>query len=136
MYTIERRQSGYLLTFSGKINLDEMQRWHDDSERKLAYERDKEFGVIVDMRDLQPLAINVKKLMIDGQRMYKEKGMNRSAVILSSSEVCRQFKSLAIQSGIYATERYIDASQSTRAIEQAIHWVKDAIDPDRGQRAA
>jgi hypothetical protein len=136
MYTIERRQSGYLLTFSGKIGLDEMQRWHDESERKLACERERQFGVIVDMRALQPLAFNVKELMIRGQRLYKEKGMHRSAVILSAPEICRQFKSLAIQSGIYATERYIDASQDARAIERAILWVKDAIDPDREHAAA
>ena len=53
-----------------------------------------------------------------------------------SQEICRQFKNLAIQSGIYATERYINASQNALAIEQAIGWVKDAIDPDRDQRAA
>ena len=131
MYKIERRPAGYILTFSGLIDQDEMQRWHDDSARNLSDETSLSFGVIIDMKDLQPLSAESRTIMVAGQKLYKEKGMKRSAVILNSPEITAQFKNLALQSGIYATERYIDASKVSNAVDIAINWVKDAIDPDK-----
>ncbi len=131
MYKIERRPSGYILTFAGLIEAAEMQKWHDDSESKLMTETSNSFGVIIDMKDLKPLGAEARIIMVEGQKLYKNKGMKRSAVILNSAEVCKQFKNLAVQSGIYLTERYIDASQKKNATEIAINWVKDAIDPDK-----
>jgi len=131
MYKIDRRPSGYVLTFAGLIGPEEMLRWQKDSERTLSTETSSSFGVIIDMKDLQPLAAETKNIMVAGQKLYKAKGMKRSGVILNSPEVCAQFKNLAVVSGIYATERYIDASQKNNAVEIAISWVKDGIDPDK-----
>ena len=131
MYKIERRPAGYILTFSGLIDQDEMQRWHDDSARNLSAETSLSFGVIIDMKDLQPISSESRTIMVAGQKLYKEKGMKRSAVILNSPEVTAQFKNLALQSGIYSTERYIDASKVSNAVDIAINWVKDATDPDK-----
>ena len=129
MYKIERRPSGYILTFAGMIKIDEMQNWKKDSQIALSQESSSSFGVIIDMRDLQPLASETQDVMIEGQKLYKQKGMLRSAVILSSAIISLQFKKLAKESGIYATERYIDATCSN-PIEIAINWVKDGTDPD------
>ena len=131
MYKIERRPAGYILTFSGLIDQTEMQRWHDDSARNLSTETSSSFGVIIDMKNLQPLSAESRTIMVAGQKLYKEKGMKRSAVILNSPEVTAQFKNLALQSGIYSTERYIDASQVSNAVDIGINWVKDATDPDK-----
>lgn len=130
MYKIEKRPSGYILTFSGKIDAAEMQRWFDDSKRNLALEHSGSFGVIINMKDLQPISQEAGTIMKNGQKLYKEKGMKRSAVILNSTEVCTQFKNIAIQTGIYTTERYIDASVEANPVDKAIGWVKDGIDPD------
>ena len=131
MYKIENRNSGYILTFSGTITEFEMQRWHDDSERQLNGESRSTFGVIIDMKELKPLSAEAKEIMIAGQKLYKDKGMKRSAVIVNNDQLASQFKNLAIQSGIYSTERYIDASSNTDYKEAAISWVKDAVDPDK-----
>ncbi len=131
MYKIEKRPSGYILTFSGQIGAIEMQRWVDESKKKLDLETRNSFGVIIDMRDLQPLNNDAGVLMKAGQKLYKEKGMKRSAVLLSSDDVCQQFKNIAIQTGIYATERYINAISISNPIEKAVDWVKDGIDPDK-----
>jgi hypothetical protein len=131
MYKIEKRPSGYILTFSGTINADEMQRWYNESKTTLIAEISTSFGVIINMKDLLPLEADARSIMINGQKLYKEKGMKRSAVILNSQEICQQFKNLAIQSGIYATERYIDASSISNPVDRAIYWVKDGIDPDK-----
>ena len=130
MYKIEKRPSGYILTFSGDINVDEMQRWVNDSVKTLTIETSDSFGVIVDMKDLKPLSIEASNIMKQGQKLYKDKGMKRSAVIVNSPKVQEQFKNIAIQSGIYVSERYIDASTASNASQIAIDWVKDGVDPD------
>lgn len=130
MYKIERRPSGYILTFSGVITLEEINNWYKDSEEQLLFEDRESFGVIINMKDLIPLAAKERLVMVEGQKLYKDKGMRRSAVILKNNIICQQFKNLAIQSGIYKTERYIDASAVPNPVEMAIDWVNDAIDPD------
>ena len=130
MYKIEKRPSGYILTFSGVINPEEMQRWVHESEKTLLTESRTSFGVIINMKDLEPLSMESNKLLISGQKLYKERGMQRSSVILNNSALCTKLKNTAIQSGIYTTERYIDASLIENPVEVAVNWVKDAIDPD------
>jgi len=130
MYKIEKRPSGYILTFSGVINPEEMERWVHESEKALLTESSTSFGVIINMKDLQPLSMETNKLLISGQKLYKERGMKRSCVILGNSAQCTKLKNTAIQSGIYTSERYIDASSVKNPIEKAVNWVKDAIDPD------
>lgn len=131
MYNIEKKKSGYILTFSGEIDATEMKEWVERSKITLFGENRHEFGVIVDMKDLKPLKADARELMIEGQKLYKDKGMKRSAVILSSTELTHQFKNLAMQSGIYLTERYIDASKVKKPIEAAVNWVLDEKDPDK-----
>ena len=104
MYKIDKKDYGYLLTFSGMVNLEEMSKWVEDSKKALTG-APSSFGVIIDMRDLKPIAEDVKKKMEEGQILYKEKGMARSAVILSSAVLTLQFKRIAQESGIYKPER-------------------------------
>jgi hypothetical protein len=130
MYKIERKTSGYLLTFGGTIEADEMQRWYDESVAALKTAPET-YGVIVDMRTLSPLAEKAREIMVAGQQLYKEAGMERSAVILANSFVTTQFKMLAVKSGIYAYERYIDATANPDWARKAKEWVVRAIDPDK-----
>lgn len=129
MYKIERRPSGFLLTFSGFILADEMLQWRNESVEALALVNEP-FGVIVDMRSLKPLPADAQAIMVEGQALYKNKGMQRSAVILTNPLTTAQFKRLAKESGIYAWERYLDASSMTNWSEVAVKWVRDGIDPD------
>ena len=131
MYKIEKNLSGYLLTFSGLMNEAEMQRWVEESTSILSRETSKSFGVIIDMKNLHPLDTKTSTVMKNGQKLYKEKGMQRSAVILNSAEVCGQFKAIASMSGIFTTERYIDASKVSNPIDAATNWIKGISDPDK-----
>jgi hypothetical protein len=130
MYKIEKRPSGYILTFSGVINATEMQNWYNDTQDVLSTETLTSFGVIIDMHDLMPISQETQGIMVAGQGLFKQKGMKRSAVILASAAISMQFKKIAQQSGIFVSERYIDASCIANPIDVAIKWVKDAIDPD------
>jgi hypothetical protein len=129
MYKIERRPSGFLLTFAGKIPQPEMSRWLEESKTQLQGASGA-FGVIIDMRTLSPIDGETQAVMVEGQALYKKHGMARSAVILANAVVTQQFKRLAQESGIYSYERYIDASMVTDWSDVAVAWVRNGIDPD------
>jgi hypothetical protein len=129
MYRIEKRPSGFLLTFGGFITVAEMEQWCRECEQALGTVT-APFGVVVDMRTLTPLVSDAQQLMIKGQALFKGKGMRRSAVVVENAITAVQFKRLAKESGIYAWERYIDASAVPDWESVAVQWVKDGIDPD------
>ena len=128
MTKIERKNSGYLLTFAGIINREEMQAWVEASRKALESET-RGFCVIVDMRTLAPLPPETQQVMVEGQKLYKARGMTRSAVILNNAVTAMQFKRLAKESGIYQWERYLDGAQPGH-FEAAVAWGRDGVDPD------
>jgi hypothetical protein len=129
MIRIDKLVFGYFLTFTGSISEDEMAVWVEDS-RKILASQISQFGVIVDMRNLSPLSNAAQKKMQEGQVLYKEKGLTRSAVIVSQGFIASQFKMIAQQTGIYEWERYIDASSNPQWEKTAMNWVKDGKDCD------
>jgi len=130
MYKIERRVFGYKLTFSGYIAGKEMTRWLEDSRRELE-ESPAEFGVFVDMRNLGPLPPESRKLIREGQNLYRKEGMKRSAVILADSSTSLHFRRIARESGIYNKERYINSSTNPDWESAGIGWARDGREPAR-----
>lgn len=130
MYRIEKKEDGFTLTFGGKMDKAELQKWLKESEQALTTCK-PEFGIIIDMRTLQGLPPDAQAVMVEGQALYKKKGMQRSAVILSSAAIAMQFKRLGKESGIYSFERYLDASSDANWQKHATDWVKSGIDPDK-----
>lgn len=128
MYLIQRAGYGYHLTFGGFVDGDEMQGWLEESQRELAEAPDT-FGVVVDMRTLMPLHPDAQQLMERGQALYRQAGMERSAVILNHPVTTIQFQRLAQQSGIYEWERYIDASSDPEWEKMALNWVQRGQEP-------
>ncbi|MCK5075569.1 MAG: hypothetical protein KAR38_04290 [Calditrichia bacterium] len=130
MYKIEKKDFGFKLIFSDFIKIDEMSKWVEESKVALSGSIRK-FGVLIDMRNLKPLPKDSQETMETGQKLYKEKGMQRSAVILDNALVAMQFKRLAKGSGIYEWERYIVASEHSDWEDIAINWLKNSVDPDK-----
>ncbi len=130
MYKIEKKPFGYKLVFGDIIETDEMKRWAQDSKNTLVQQSGK-FGVLVDMRTLKPLKPDTQAVMVEGQKEYKLKGMERSAVAVPNAIIAMQFKRLAQESGIYQWERYIDASKSTDWEKTAEAWIVNGKDPDK-----
>jgi hypothetical protein len=122
-----------MLTFGGFIQKEEMDNWLSESRKQLVGTL-APFGVVVDMRDLSPLPADAQAVMVSGQKLYKQAGMQRSAVILNNPITTAQFHRLAKESGIYAWERYLDASSEPRWREKAVNWTKSGIDPDLAAR--
>jgi hypothetical protein len=130
MYKIERKEEGFALTFGGMMNKEEMEKWFQESAQALT-RCSGAFGVVIDMRTLKPLPRDAQATMVQGQGLYKKAGMQRSAVILDNAVTAMQFKRLAKESGIYAFERYLDASGDASWEKHAMDWVKSGIDPDK-----
>jgi hypothetical protein len=130
MYKIEKNDLGFYLTFGGTMTKEELKKWCDDSAQALAAMQPP-FGVIIDMRNLTPLAAEAQQVMVRGQSIYRGRGMHRSCVILDDAITTIQFMRLAKHSGIYRDERYIDASERKDWLEAARRWIQNGIDPGR-----
>ncbi|GAB1429901.1 hypothetical protein MASR2M18_07340 [Ignavibacteria bacterium] len=130
MYKIEKTGYGFKLTFADFINAEEMKKWVEDSKKALLT-TSSGFHIFVDMRTLKPLPADAQQYMQEGQKLYKQKGMTRSAVILASSVTKMQFKRIAQETGIYQWERYIDASSVPAWEKVGVDWLKSGIDPDK-----
>jgi len=130
MYKIEKKSYGFRLTFGESIEIDEMKKWVEESKKTLAGQSGK-FGILVDMRTLRPLKPEVQAVMVEGQKEYKVKGMERSAVGVPNSVIALQFKRLAQESGIYQWERYLDGSKDANWEKVAESWIASAKDPDK-----
>jgi anti-anti-sigma regulatory factor len=130
MYKIEKNDLGFHLTLGGEISKAELEKWEEESERALRLQQ-APFGVIIDMRQLAPLAADAQEVMVRGQAMYRSRGMQRSSVILEDAITTIQFMRLARRSGINKYERYIDASTLPDWLQAARNWIEHAIAPTR-----
>ena len=106
MYNIEEKNYGYKITFAELISEDEMSEWVLDVENILNGKREN-FGVLVDMRTLQPLSVEAIMQMHNGQKLFKSKGMVLSTVIYSNSISPAQFTPLSKKTCVYEWESYI-----------------------------
>jgi hypothetical protein len=132
VYKIEEGRHGFTLTFGGTMYSEELSRWLDESKQALA-RRKGSFGVIVDMRQLLPLGPEARAIILQGQGLFRDAGLVRSAVILKSAATTMQFRQLAKDSGVYRNERYIDASKDVDCLKHALDWVYSQVDPEQGQ---
>ena len=130
MYTIKRTKYGYKLTFGDFISEDEMMKWVEESKKALEG-APKAFGILVDMRTLKALPPEAQEHMEKGQRLYKTKGMQKSAVVLANALTKMQFKRIGQQSGIYQWERYIDEATNPDWERVGVDWIQNGIDPDK-----
>ncbi|MFH2020302.1 MAG: hypothetical protein ABIJ34_02745 [archaeon] len=130
MYKIEKTDYGYKLIFGDFMQKEELEKWVSDSKSTLLKQTGK-FSVLIDMRTLKPLPADAQPVMQEGQKLYKTKGMERSCVILANSIITLQFQRIAKETGIYAFERYIDASKNANWLDKALRWLKNAEDPDK-----
>jgi hypothetical protein len=133
MYRIETAPFGFRITIGDRVSLEEATEQLIES-RTLLRVCTKPFGVLVDIRTLQPLADDVQAVIDETQRLYRRSGLERSAVVLASAIMTIQFMRIAKDTGVYAHERYVDASKSPRWEQLALDWIVRGIDPDLASR--
>ena len=121
MYEIKEAKYGFELTFAGSIDVKEMTQWLADSNIALRKMVGKKFQVLIHMDELKHLQEAAKKILIDGQAIYKRIGMTRSAVIVPNLLVKMQMENTAKASGIHEYERYFTKDK----IGNAMNWIKE-----------
>ena len=129
MYRIEKKPFGYKLTFGDFIDAEEMKKWCEEAKSTLQLHSGPS-NVFVDMRSLKPLPAEAQPLIEEGQKAFKEKGMERSVVVLANSLLTMQFKRIAKETGIYEWERYLDSSGVENWEQVGLDWIQKGIDPD------
>ncbi len=129
MYSIAKTSYGVKVEFGGFLQAPELAKWV--AESKALLERMKPgFGVFVDMRTLKPLSPDAQQEMQAGQKLYKEKGMTRSVVILDGALTTLQFRRIAQETGIDQWERYIDAQKTPDYEARGIAWLTSGKEPE------
>lgn len=129
MWKISAQSFGFVLTFSGRIEPDEMHEWVMEAQRQLRGPLPANWGVIVDMRELEPLSPASQAVMVEGQKAFKQRGMQRSAVALKDAVTTIQFRRLARESGIDAWERYLNVQQLSAWQTTAKQWITMGVEP-------
>jgi hypothetical protein len=132
-YKITPTDYGFRLLFGDYMSDTDAALWCDEWEA-IMKNSPETFGVFVDMRTLQPLSPGGQKSFEVGQRIARDAGMIRSVVILANITLTYQFKRIALQSGIYDWERYIDESSQPDWEQKGLEWVINGIDPDANLR--
>ena len=129
MWKISKQSFGFVLSFGGTIGSADMQAWADEARRQLNGPLPESWGVVVDMRELEPLSVETQAVMVEGQKLFKQKGMQRSAVALKDAITTLQFRRLARTSGIDAWERYINVGTVENWQTAAKQWIVSGIEP-------
>jgi hypothetical protein len=129
MYTLEKAPFGFRVTIAGRVTPAEAVHAREESRAALAH-CEKPFGVLVDIRTLKPMADDVQLVVDETQRLFRRSGLERSAVVLASAVMTIQFIRIAKDTGVYAHERYVDASKYADWEKIALGWIIDGVDPD------
>lgn len=129
MYTLQKTDYGFYLTLTGDITEQEMEDWLQESYDYLKNQTD-EFLLFVDMRDIKIISSVVKKLIIEGQKLYRGMGMMRSVMIVNDKFIKMQFQNIARESGIDQYERYVNSQEVEDWLQIGLDWIKKGIDPD------
>ncbi len=128
MHTIEKRPSGYVLTFQGVVTPSEMHEWATQSKAILSLNIGN-FGVIVDFRRLVRLQPEADTILSSVRALYRTKGMQRTAIVLANTILTTRFRRLAEQAGTHEWERYINVTTMDNWSEAAVRWVRDGTEP-------
>lgn len=131
MYSIATESWGVLLTFSDKFTLEEAQKYEVEIAKVRARYVGKQWGVIVDSRNLKLMMPGAPEIVKKSQEDGKKTGMVRSCVILSAPLAVMQAKRMSRESGIYDVERFLDGSANANWKQIAMDWVIKGIDPDQ-----
>ncbi len=130
MYNIEKTGFGIKVRMTGFIKKNEANEWFQEMVQKVKGIH-KDFYVFVDMRGFKPASQDIQKQFTEIQRIYREKGMLRSVVILDDIIATMQLKRTAKESGIYTHERYISAENNPHWEKQGMDWLLNEKDPDK-----
>ncbi len=117
----------------GFLDIETAQEWFATymSKRNEFVKQGRQWSQYVDLRGYKASSPEAQELITKVMEAFLTSGGLRSAVILDSTVATLQIKRLAIDTGIYAFERYISAQSNPDFEKQALAWLVDGIDPDK-----
>ena len=125
---MERKPYGFKLTFEGFVTKEEIIDYIKYLKNYLN-ETSGNFGIVVDMRTMKPLAPESQEALTESQKLVSDR-LTRSATVVSDNAIIQmQFKRLSKKSGVADTKRFIDASSDINWEKTAENWIVRAIDP-------
>lgn len=98
--------------------------------RSLIPTLDTFYGQLVDLRGRRLDGLTNVDLVQEAMELVLAHGLQRSAVIVADSAVAMLTKRVALEMGVYACERYIDASAEPGWERLALEWLDHGLDPD------
>ncbi|XXF79031.1 hypothetical protein P2318_04555 [Myxococcaceae bacterium GXIMD 01537] len=126
---------GFRVNAPGFLSLAETRAWFEDLKR-LVGDSGRPFGLLVDIRSQRANPPESQEVIKEAMAWMKNAGLVRSAVVLDSAVAKLQTTRLAKTSGVYAWERYVDASKGTDWEQRALGWIVNGVDPDLAEPAA
>ncbi|WP_257446257.1 hypothetical protein [Archangium lipolyticum] len=114
----------------GYITPAEARAWFEDIKHKVLTLEGKPFGMLADARTQKANPPETQEIVKESMVWLRGHGMERSVVVLDSTVALIQILRLAKTSGVYAYERYLDASKDPDWERRSLDWIIRAIDPD------
>ena len=128
MYEVSQTRGYVKISFSGRIGMEEMKEWLDDSRKAMSQPNPPNL-VMVDLRGLNGLTKDTIDIFAIAQREAKASGLKRSAVIVKSAIIQMQFERMAKTTGIFEKERYISAETNPNWEKVAEAWILHGPEP-------
>jgi hypothetical protein len=128
MYKIEKTYYGFYITFSGIMNDAEAAQFKAEVEGILPSLR-KSWSSVIDLQNWIPAEPKIQKLLSQVERLSKNHGLQRRAIILRSPVINAQVTRLSFKSKTNEIERRINASKVENWKEQAIAWAVHGAEP-------
>ncbi|MCB1144087.1 MAG: methyl-accepting chemotaxis protein [Leptospiraceae bacterium] len=131
MYTIELTNFGFRIILSGSLTPDELDRWISDSEARVKENTLQNFHVFLDLKEISNLDESLIKHIERFQRVFRSKGMIRSAIIVNSFQNKKILQKIFKKSQFAKFNRIIDSNKNPYWEEGALNWLIREIDPNR-----
>jgi len=119
---------GYRTAISSPFTPAEATVWFADVKRIVGAPH--KFGQFIDLRGQKAASDDTNVIIQDAMKWVREQGMERSAVVVANSVTKMQILRLAKEVGMYAYERYFDASVEPEWEAKATAWIEKGTDPD------
>ena len=128
-YTIDETPYGLRVSFDGMMGEEDARRFRGDFLRTLEAVAGP-ISILIDLRKGQPISPRSQEIVADCYRAVTEKGLVRSANLVSSALMKLQMVRRAREMGTYDRARYVDASAGPRCEQIAVDWLEKGLDPD------
>ena len=119
---------GYRTTITSPFPPAEATAWFADGNRVVGTPH--KFGQLIDLRGQRPTSEETSAIVQAAMQWVRTQGMERSAVVVANALTKMQIVRLAKDVGMYAYERYFDASSEPQWEAKAKAWIEHGTDPD------